>query len=109
MDELEKLRARRKIKTTDGLSNLYPKQPCHKCGKRLWTVEVTPLTWGCGICGNLIYYSYGTLKQQIDIVMQSDRKDEFVKSADGKSTLPKKNEEIRKIKFEQQMQKNEKS
>lgn len=96
----------RKKKTGDlpfSFYNLVPKQACHKCGQRLWSAEAVNLTWSCAVCGNLIYYTYGALKQQIDLVMQSDRGKDYVYSTDGRCILPKKNEELRRIRFCKQM------
>jgi len=53
-------------------SDLYPKQKCHKCGQDFWEADIEPLTWHCVYCGNLIYYTLGTLKQQIDVVFNAD-------------------------------------
>lgn len=78
---------------------LIPKEACHKCGKCKWVFE-DEYTWICGNCGNLIILNYGVLIQQIDIVMNTKtRNKEYIKSVDGKVVKPKKNEELKKIKF----------
>jgi len=93
-----KLRASAKSRI-ENFYNLTPRPHCHKCGKHQWMAEATQLTWSCNACGNLIYYTYGALKQQIDLVFQSHRGDEYVYSPDKKTIVPVKNEELRRIKF----------
>jgi ribosomal protein L37AE/L43A len=88
--------------------NGQPRQNCHKCGKHYWSYTVAPKTWSCVYCGNLIYFNYGAFKQQIDLVMESHRGEDYVKSTDKTKIYPKLNEEIKRIKFsEKRKQKQE--
>lgn len=84
--------------------DVWPNEPCHKCGGAFWQACVEPKTWGCAYCGNLAYFNYGSFRQQIDIVMASRRKGEFVKSTSKKSILPKNNSTLKKIKFKQELE-----
>jgi len=76
-----------------------PVAKCKKCGRSIWASSNTTLTWSCVHCGNLIYYTFGKLLQQIECVMQSSRKNEFVYSVNGKCIYPKGNEDLKKLKF----------
>lgn len=82
----------------------YPKEYCHKCGKRYWDNTVVSKTWGCLYCGNLIYFNYGAFKQQIDLIMESSRGDDFVRSPDGKTIIPKSNAQIKSINFSKKLE-----
>ena len=84
------------------VEGLIPREKCHKCGKNLWEYNDEPYTWSCPYCGNLIYFTYGVLKQQIDIVAEHrERRGEFVKSVSGDTIKPKRNETLKKIRFEE--------
>lgn len=47
--------------------SIAPSGSCHKCDKTCWVEQAEPLVWSCFYCGNLAYYTYGTMRQQIDI------------------------------------------
>ena len=85
----------------DEISNLIPKDRCHKCGKASWGFTEEKCTWECIYCGNLIYFSFGALEQQIDKVMASPiRCNEFIYSEDGTHIKPKKDETLKKLRFD---------
>ena len=87
------------------IEDVLPSEACHKCGKVVWTFTDEPYTWSCSYCGNIIYLTYGALRQQIDFLMSNpERRVEFVKSIDGGSIRPKKNEELKRIRFDQLME-----
>lgn len=77
-----------------------PRCHCHKCGRHTWILEVEPMTWGCAICGNRIYFIHGALRQQIDAVMNSGRKYEFIYSVGGKTLLPKTADDVRTLRIQ---------
>lgn len=56
-------------------------------------------TWGCAYCGNLLYFTYGATRQQIDLVMASPRGHEFARSESGKSIVPIRNQDLLAIDF----------
>jgi hypothetical protein len=88
-------------KYIDTINNLIPKETCHKCGKRSWNFTTEKCTWSCICCGNLIYFSFGVLEQQIDKVMASSaRSSEFVYSEEGDYIKPKKDETLKKLRFD---------
>jgi len=51
---------------------ITPKDNCSKCNKKLWIEQAEPLVWSCFYCGNLAYFTYGEMIQQIDIVRAND-------------------------------------
>ena len=78
-----------------------PDCPCKKCNSTIWIPSTITLTWYCYKCGNNIYYTYGTLHQQIESIMNSPtRKNEFVTAADGKYIYPKKNNSVKRINYD---------
>lgn len=88
----------KKHNDTSKISNLLPIQPCHKCGKTLWNFTSEKCVWSCTCCGNLIYYAFGVLDQQIDRVMlSSDRSMEFVYTEDERCIKPKKNDDLKML------------
>lgn len=96
------LLTRREVKQLEG----FPNEPCHKCGKRYWSNTEEKYSWSCVYCGNLIYFRYGSFRQQIDLVMEaSARNSEFVKTPCGTKIVPKTSETIRKIRFEEKTKK----
>lgn len=87
-------------KSQQKVSDLIPVEPCHKCGKTVWNFTSEKCVWSCTCCGNLIYYMFGVLDQQIDRVMaSSERSKEFVYTETGDGIRPKHNEEIKYIKY----------
>ncbi len=82
-----------------GFNDLLPTVNCHKCGTKSWLKEVEPLAWGCSVCGNRVYYTYGALRQQIDIVMSTNRRHEFVRSLDGKCIASKLNDTVKMLRL----------
>lgn len=72
---------------------------CRKCGGASWTRDAEPLTWGCVYCGNRAYLTHGTFRQQVDSIMASARRTEYVYSPDGKKIVPKLNETVKRIRF----------
>jgi hypothetical protein len=98
----EKIQATIKHKlsvATTPIDRANPSNVCHKCGGICWSSQPEPLTWSCVYCGNRAYYTHGVLQQQIDSIMNSGRKGEFVRSVDGKTISAKKNEDIKRIQF----------
>lgn len=102
------------VKTKKRASTFYiddvvgtPSEHCHKCGGGYWLRDAEPLTWGCIYCGNRAYYIHGVLRQQIDSIVAatSPRAGDYVYSADGKKIVPKLNEDIKRIRFMQAMDK----
>ncbi|MCB5270548.1 MAG: hypothetical protein LHW56_01735 [Candidatus Cloacimonetes bacterium] len=91
-DLLEKINS-----PTDDIPLFRPAGACHKCGGKHWVSQPEPYTWSCVYCGNRAYYTHGVLQQQIDILMTSGRKGEFVRSEDGTTIRAKRNEEIRRL------------
>lgn len=79
----------------DSFVGLIPKEPCHKCGQSIWYVDEAPSTWVCPYCANTISVIDDELVQEIDVLMRSNRKDEF--QALQNSIIPRINPEIRKI------------
>lgn len=89
----------RSFKNKD-IAQLVPKVPCKKCRATKWFQDTEPLSWKCAYCGNTSYYIYGTLKQQIDILVADDeRGSDFVQSIDGKSYMAKRSEEVKMLRF----------
>lgn len=84
--------------------SLWPNEPCHKCANKVWFVG-DYFEWKCPICGNRVYYTYSTFVQQIDIVMSSHRRHEYVYSVDKKTILPKKNEFLKRMKLQAELEK----
>lgn len=82
------------------LGTIEPKEECHKCHNEMWMRDLEPYTWYCPICGNRVYFTYGTLRQQIDIVLLSQRGHDFVVSESG-CIVPRRNDEISHIKVNQ--------
>lgn len=76
------------------LDNLHLTIPCKKCGRSVWVKTLRHLTWECTHCGNITYFIFGNLVQQIERVMQSDRKRDFMYSEDGKIIVPRIKESI---------------
>lgn len=74
-----------------------PAETCHKCAGKHWVSQPEPYTWSCVYCGNRSYYTHGVLQQQIDILMASGRKGEFVRSEDGRTVRAKRSEEVRRL------------
>ena len=79
----------------DNIGN--PKVPCRKCNGKLWVPDLQKLSWGCPQCGNRTYFIYGVLRQQIDSVMASHRKAEYVHSEDGLKIRARTSNDIRRI------------
>jgi len=93
------------LNETDGVEGLIPNVKCKKCGKNQWEYTDEPYSWSCPYCGNLIYFTYGELRQQIDVLMASqERRAEYVKSVDGASIKPKRNETLKKLRFENRLE-----
>jgi len=92
-----------------GSFTVFPRETCHKCGKKYWQHCVMPKTWSCIYCGNMIYFNYGTFKQQIDLAFESGRRNEYVKSSTGKAILPRVGEDIKNIRFNVWMENQKKS
>ena len=78
---------------------IHPSEPCHKCGKNYWTESDESLCWSCIQCGNMTYLTLGSFHQQIDTVLRSDRKAEFVHSEDSDKVLPKRNSKVKALAF----------
>ena len=89
----------------DAMKVIVPKDNCHKCGKNWWQPNIEPFCWSCFYCGNLVYFQYGDYRQQIDIVCASPRGWEFVKSKEGKGIIPAKDEQLKEIKFQEELRK----
>ena len=85
--------------------NIQPTTPCKKCRNDFWVEDIIPLTWVCPICGNNLYFRYGVFSQQIEMIMRSARKAEYVKSPDGKSLEARVNLEIKKIRYNRERDK----
>ena len=84
----------------DNINNLIPKATCNKCGKKTWNFTTEKGTWTCICCGNLIYYNFGALEQQIDRIMASpSRSKDFVYSEDGSYIKPKKDETLKALHY----------
>lgn len=88
-------------------SGLSPSCKCRKCGRKMWFPTEETLSWSCINCGNIVYLTYGTFKQQIDIIMASCKRDEFIHSEDREKVVPKKEERLKKLKFSAEMEKRE--
>ena len=98
LDEVTKQKLRTFKNTT--LESMTPSVPCNKCRGHTWFPDTEPLAWKCTYCGNTMYYLYGTLRQQIDVLVnQESRKKDFIKSTDGKSVVAKRSEEVKMLKF----------
>ena len=72
-----------RVTSSDKLENMHPNVVCHKCGKKQWVREAVPLTWSCIGCGNQVFIELGRPKQQIDVLMQSYRNQEFKQTERG--------------------------
>lgn len=80
----------------------FPSESCHKCGKSYWSNTEMKHSWSCVYCGNLIYFSYGSFRQQIDLVLASEnRSSEFVRSPCGTKIMPKTNETLKRLRFKE--------
>jgi len=98
LDIVNKLR---KFKNQD-VAQLMPKVNCRKCRGRKWFQDTEPLSWKCAYCGNTAFYLYGTLKQQIDVLLADEgRGQDFIPALDGKSIGAKRSEEVKMLKFKE--------
>lgn len=89
---------------SEDINNMVPIVNCHKCGKTKWTFTPEKHTWVCICCGNLIYLSFGKLEQQIDRVLSSQtRYNEFVYSEDETYIKPKKNNTLKRLRYEKKL------
>lgn len=89
--------------------DIVPSEPCHKCGKHYWTPSDEQFCWACICCGNRIYFTLGAFHQQIDAILRSDRKDEYVYTEDSQAILPKKNNELKQISYSGRKRKSKKA
>ena len=96
-------------KHLEAMKILAPTENCHKCSKNWWQPNVEPFCWSCFYCGNLIYFQFGDYRQQIDMVCASPRSWEFVKSSSGKGMVPVRDEQLKEIRFQQEMEKKKKT
>lgn len=78
---------------------LNPKVSCKKCRNKFWSLDVIPLAWKCAICGNGLYFRYGTYFQQIEDIIRSRRGNDFVLSPDKKAYQAKASLDIKKIRY----------
>lgn len=85
--------------------DLSPSDICHKCGKHFWSCSDDPFTWACVRCGNIIYFTMGAFHQQIDTVIRSERKDDYVHNESGNALLPKLNSGLKSIEFKKKVTK----
>lgn len=85
----------------ENIVDMLPIVPCHKCGKKApWKFTEEKLVWGCLYCGNLIYFRFGALEQQIDKVKTSlNRGNEFVHTLEGDGLKPKKDEQLKRLRY----------
>ena len=83
--------------------DIAPSEPCHKCGKTYWTDGEEPFTWTCLCCGNTIYFTLGAFYQQVDTLLRSQRKDDYVYAEDSAKILPRKNNDLKNIRFKKQV------
>ena len=83
--------------------DVAPSEKCHKCGKGFWSTGDDPFSWSCVCCGNILYFTLGAFHQQIDAVLRSERRSDYVRNEEGTALLPKKNNDLKNIEFNKKL------